>query len=1665
MRAVLFAMSPLLCLVGVAVHFLLLYAIFDIYFSSPIVRGARSFKITSNSDNFTPADRLVFFSADGLRARTFYDHPELSPYLHGLIREGKAAWGNLQSHVPTESRPGHVAMMAGFYEDVSAVTRGWKHNPVPFDSTLNQSSMAFLWGSPDIVHLFAENVANSQAESYSTDLEDFADEDAAQLDRWVFERVKNFLDDATAKSHHFGIRRSSTFFLHLLGLDTNGHGHKPNSEQYLKNIATVDRGVSETVQLFETFFGDNRTAFLFTADHGMTDWGSHGDGTDDEVNVPFLAWGAGVEPGAPGQKVALAQVDMAPLQAALLGTAIPVNSFGTAPLQLLRATPKYKFLVAHANFKQMVEQYAIIRQERLSHSFRMFFTEAPFLRYDALRYIEAEIDRLAQLKRFEAACRVCLKWIRPVHEALDYYHRYHRFSQGTAIAALFFAWNFLLYASIFGSHQRLSVRRLFTPNRPFCGLLFISVVLIRLQYLPLSNYLYFLSPIALFSVALNMLGWQQNFGCWNINNARQQYLDYKMPERRQIAAFTAKIGLAVLSVLLLVGVFFERTMLSLVFAAISPFFLFSRKVSVGREFKCSLAWFLLSLVLAVFPLLPTVGGAPNAFLVFLAEFAVSIALRNYISKQPNSNCAPSILIAYRCHTFITIMLLITAITDSSKMIRPFAWLSLPSAFVLPIWASPGRLFDRLTLWLSFLQLPFVMLSVGHEALFLPVFSVFLLLYVLLEQPNIAGTQFLDIEIGEKIIFQGKKDDLLLQRHPTASDWSRAFFLVATIEMAFFGTGNIASLNSFNPSFLRHFLSVFSPFTMASLLFLKVGIPFFALSLCFAAAASIDGKYFVQKVHNIGRLSAMVAMITNAMAMVFFCCLRTDGSWLQIGISISNYVICLMCSAFVYLLLNIANALLHLPPQPFGTENRSSHTINQILGSKFPVALEGESVDCAGHCHCFDYLVPNGRVSTMKVHTATFLASSVSGISLLACLELDQQIVVFRAETDDLWRDMMKLGQKARVRRGAAGYESGSAAVNAGPSVSAGPHAPSNSRGSSHANGGASPGVPPGGVAPPSVPPSIQTGAPGAAGCNCQTGSANRCPAGPPGPPGVPGKPGKEGIDGIPGQSGKDALDVTPEVPQFGCFNCPSGPQGQVGPIGRPGPKGHGGAKGQPGHSGRDGNPGPAGEPGPPGPVGPLGTPGLQGEKGRDSEHQIGRQGPRGARGPTGALGPPGEPGLSAPPGVPGSGGEQGGPGPVGVPGGPGAAGEEGAAGRPGPDAEYCPCPQRSEGGVKGAGAGQFGCLREVKTRFDDDARGRQHFQSAGQRAAAGQRRKRMQETQIVVGVASVCSLLAIVATLVVVPSLYSQINEISLKVHDGVQAFRVNTDSAWNELMEVQVTVTPPAKPRENPFASIFRSKRQLPGHCQCAGVQHPQCPPGPPGPAGAPGQPGQPGHNGENGKPGAPGQPGPPCPNVYHPCQLCPAGPPGKPGGQGPAGPSGLPGKPGQPGYGGGVGPPGPPGPTGQAGAPGKPGELGQPGQPGQPGIISKYIPGPKGPPGPPGAPGQLGSPGRPGKPGDQGAPGAIGPPGHPGQPGTPGQPGHPGAPGAPGKDAQYCSCPPRGGSYGVAGAGANAAPVPAEQAPVAAEPVPEQPAESLGVAPAEMASNVAGGYGNKKM
>lgn len=48
----------------------------------------------------------------------------------------------------------------------------------------------------------------------------------------------------------------------------------------MNNIRVVDNIVRETEELFETFYRDHDTAYIFTSDHGMSEIGNHGDGRE-----------------------------------------------------------------------------------------------------------------------------------------------------------------------------------------------------------------------------------------------------------------------------------------------------------------------------------------------------------------------------------------------------------------------------------------------------------------------------------------------------------------------------------------------------------------------------------------------------------------------------------------------------------------------------------------------------------------------------------------------------------------------------------------------------------------------------------------------------------------------------------------------------------------------------------------------------------------------------------------------------------------------------------------------------------------------------------------------------------------------------------------------------------------------------------------------------------------------------------------------------------------------------------------------------------------------------------------------------------------------------------------------------------------------------------------
>lgn len=116
-----------------------------------------------------------------------------------------------------------------------------------------------------------------------------------------------------------------TSLIQSLKFESTAHAdsYKILFRKYVESLIYLDALVKRVEGHFQSFFADNKTTFIFTADHGMTNWGSHGSGSDDETNVPVLAWGAGI---SKGKKHIINQNDFAPFMSALIGINIPTNS-------------------------------------------------------------------------------------------------------------------------------------------------------------------------------------------------------------------------------------------------------------------------------------------------------------------------------------------------------------------------------------------------------------------------------------------------------------------------------------------------------------------------------------------------------------------------------------------------------------------------------------------------------------------------------------------------------------------------------------------------------------------------------------------------------------------------------------------------------------------------------------------------------------------------------------------------------------------------------------------------------------------------------------------------------------------------------------------------------------------------------------------------------------------------------------------------------------------------------------------------------------------------------------------------------------------------------------------------------------------------------------------
>ncbi len=877
---------------AVGLHLLFLASVFDIYFRSPVIPSAKQHAPKYEA----PAKRLILFVADGLRADSLYNHPDRAPYL-ARVANSLGSWGVSHTRVPTESRPGHVAIIAGMFEDPSAITKGWQENPVDFDTVFNQSDRVWSWGSPDILPMFARGSWNHQVEAdmYEPSLETFfSNSDISRLDSWVFDKVDRFFaranEDADLKRDLRGDK--IVLFLHLLGLDTNGHTNKPNSKIYAENLKLVDEGVKNVVKQCENFWRhDGRTAYIFTADHGMTDWGSHGAGMDHETKTPILAWGAGVQqPGTVGstgfpelsrqKQKDVNQTDIAPLMSSLLGTNVPQHSVGKLPLDYLSFHDLHRVEAKMANALQIHEQYVSFKRRCEETSFPMLFKRRDPVELD-MAVITEKIEEFKTKANYKEALRLADEVYEQSLAGLFHYQRYHRLPLYVAASASylgFIAYTALVilknYSSLVLTRSASDLEAVAVYILASIGLLY-SVLATLCQNVPLHFFLYYLSPFLVWTIAIREF----------------TEIELAPSQKQNVFDLTKTVIVCLMAIEAMVWTFFDRRWLT---AAILIVMLLQLKSSSSTSKTLKSVWTCLCFILAVIAFQPTVGKERSSTLVLISGIvSASVSFIKSKNKMSLSNAIAVILLALS-----GLCVWVTAEVDSPTLVdlfRVLSWAVLILAFPVA-WLSPPILLPRLLALTAALQAIYQLLSLTYEGLFLICLNAALFVWLIMEHRK---------SFVYQTLWAVPVTRTPIQRNiVTNEDFYRALaFLTFTI-VSFFGTGNIASLNSFDPRSIQSLVAVFNPFLMGGLLLLKIVIPFFVVSL-FAFA--------VQHVTQMPRqaLFLIVLLFSDVMGLHFFFMVTDQGSWLEIGTSLSHFVIVEGTVIFLQVLFHLSSVCMRI----------------------------------------------------------------------------------------------------------------------------------------------------------------------------------------------------------------------------------------------------------------------------------------------------------------------------------------------------------------------------------------------------------------------------------------------------------------------------------------------------------------------------------------------------------------------------------------------------------------------------------------------------------------------------------------------------------------------------------------------------------------------------------
>ena len=262
--------------------------------------------------------RVVLVVIDAVRADTFFGDAFAS------FRDAHpaAASGLVRTSPVTMSTAGVRSMATGTFPDLFDVLHNWDNVestlPGVPDLARDAGRQTMIFGDSIWHELFPKGFVVADTEVH--------------VPRIIYYlRAETLMDDVLVGHLTERLKSQSQpppdfLVLHLVGLDHAGHRRGVKSAGYADVARRIVKHMENVIGLLPA-----DSTVLVTADHGATESGGHGGGSDAETTVPLFAFGTGI---APGARLNINQVDLAPTLSCLLGLPIPATSLGRPAVEL-----------------------------------------------------------------------------------------------------------------------------------------------------------------------------------------------------------------------------------------------------------------------------------------------------------------------------------------------------------------------------------------------------------------------------------------------------------------------------------------------------------------------------------------------------------------------------------------------------------------------------------------------------------------------------------------------------------------------------------------------------------------------------------------------------------------------------------------------------------------------------------------------------------------------------------------------------------------------------------------------------------------------------------------------------------------------------------------------------------------------------------------------------------------------------------------------------------------------------------------------------------------------------------------------------------------------------------------------------------------------------------